>query len=159
MAQVMTGDTVDYRPWLPWVRLIGVGAGLGLVFWLLTLLLGRYVVEPITCRQIAEASLCTNATALAGNLAAIFTALIGAIVLVRLRMLRPLIAPVATAALLWELGAWTLGLGSVETIFWSIFLYATSYLLFTWISKYTQLWVAIAISALIVLIVRIALVL
>lgn len=158
MAKVIISKEV-VQTWQPWMRVVVIGAGLGVVAWLLTRILSHYIVEPMTCRQLAEASLCVNATPLAGNLAAIFTALIGAIVFVRLRITNPLVATVAAAALLWNMATWTLGLAWGEALVWNILLYAMSYLLFVWIVRYCRLWVTIAMSVLIIVIIHIALVL
>jgi len=158
MAQVIIEDqAVINRTWMTWGRTIAIGAGLGLIFWLLTLLIGRYVVEPLTCRTIVDATMCTDATPLAGKIATILVAVIGVITMVRLRIARPIIITVAAAALLWNLASWTLGLFWLEAIVWSVFLYALCFALFAWITRHVTLWVTIVISLLIVLIIRISL--
>ena len=158
MAQVIIEDqAVINRTWMTWGRTIAIGAGLGLIFWLLTLLIGRYIVEPLTCRTIVDATMCTDATPLAGKIATILVAVIGVITMVRLRIARPIIITIATAALLWNLASWTLGLFWLESIVWSVFLYALCFALFAWITRHVTLWVTIVISLLIVLIIRIAL--
>lgn len=159
MAKVVADEQLVDRTWIIWLRTLGIGAGLGIVFWLLTLLLGHYVIEPLACRDITNAGLCLNSTELAGNIAAILTAAAGIIILVRTGVFRPIILAVATAVLLWSLAGLTLGLFWGEALLWSILLYAFSYGLFAWIARYPRLWVSIAISVLIVLIIRIALVL
>jgi len=158
MAQVIIEDqAVINRTWMTWGRTIAIGAGLGLIFWLLTLLIGRYVVEPLTCRTIVDATMCTDATPLAGKIATILVAVIGVITMVRLRIARPIIITVAAAALLWNLASWTLGLFWLEAIVWSVFLYALCFALFAWITRHVTLWVTIVVSLLIVLIIRISL--
>ena len=158
MAQVIIEDqAVINRTWMTWGRTIAIGAGLGLIFWLLTLLIGRYVVEPLTCRTIVDATMCTDATPLAGKIATILVAVIGVITMVRLRIARPIIITVAAAALLWNLASWTLGLFWLEAIAWSVFLYALCFALFAWITRHVTLWVTIVVSLLIVLIIRISL--
>ena len=158
MAQVIIEDqAVINRTWMTWERTIAIGAGLGLIFWLLTLLIGRYIVEPLTCRTIVDATMCTDATPLAGKIATILVAVIGVITMVRLRIARPIIITVAAAALLWNLASCTLGLFWLEAIAWSVFLYALCFALFAWITRHVTLWVTIVVSLLIVLIIRISL--
>jgi len=158
MAQVIIEDqAVINRTWTTWGRTIAIGAGLGLIFWLLTLLIGRYIVEPLTCRTIVDATMCTDATPLAGKIATILIAVAGVIAMVRLRIARPIIISVATAALLWNLAGWTQGLFWLEAIVWSVLLYALCFALFAWITRHATLWVTIVISLLIVLIIRITL--
>jgi len=158
MAQVIIEDqAVINRTYVTWGRTIAVGAALAVVFWLLTLLIGRFIVEPLVCRQIVDATMCNDATPLAGKIATIFTAVLGIVVMVRMRIARPIIIAVATAAVLWDLAAWTQGLFWLEGIIWSVLLYALCFALFAWITRYVTLWVTIVVSIVIVLIVRIAL--
>ena len=159
MAQVYAEQEHTVPTWVPWARVLLIGAGLGLVFWLLTLLLNRYVIEPLVCRDVTQAALCVNSASISGNIATIFTALVGVFVLLRVGIPRPIIIGVASGALLWSLAGLSLGLFWVESLVWSIVLYAATYLLFTWIARYTNLWVVITISVLIILIIRIALIL
>ena len=161
MAKVIVEkeQTVVVQTWQPWVRVIVIGLAVGFVAWVLTSLLARYVIEPLTCRDVANAAMCLNAVPVAGNVAAIIAALLGTLVLVRMGIARPIVLAVATAALLWDVAAWTAGLHWFETILWTILLYALSYLLFAWIARYARLWVVLVVSLLIVVIIRIALVL
>jgi len=160
MAQVIiTDQQVISTSWREWGRTIVFGATTGLIFWLLTILLQRYVIDPIVCKQALNATLCSNSTPLSGNIATILTAVIALVFMVRSGIARPVIIAVATAALLWDLAAWTDGLFWVEAVLWSIGLYALTYALFAWITRYATLWVTIVVSLLIVVIIRIALVL
>lgn len=160
MAQVIiTDQQVISTSWREWGRTIGFGAATGLIFWLLTVLLQRYVVDPLVCRQLINATLCANSTPLAGNIAAILTAAIAVVFLVRAQIARPIILAVATAALLWDLALWTNGLFWLEAVVWSVVLYALCYALFAWITRYATLWVTVVLSLLIIVIIRIALVL
>ncbi|MDB5160243.1 MAG: rane protein of unknown function [Candidatus Saccharibacteria bacterium] len=160
MAQVIiTDQQVISTSWREWGRTIVFGAITGLIFWLLTILLQRYIIDPLVCRQIVNATLCANSTPLAGNIAAILTGAVAVIFMVRAGIARPIILAVATAALLWDLAAWTNGLFWLEAVVWSIVLYALTYALFAWITRYATLWVTVVLSLLIVVIIRIALVL
>ena len=156
---VVTEQQVIAESWVMWVRTIVLGALLGIIFWVTALLIGHYIVEPLTCRQIVNASLCLDATPLAGKIATVLVAVIAVFALIRLNAARPIVLAVATAALLWDLSAWTLGLFWLEAIAWSIILYAVCFALFAWITRYAALWVTIVVSLLIVIAIRIALVL
>jgi hypothetical protein len=160
MAQVIiTDQQVINTTWATWGRTILFGVVTGIVFWLLTLLIGRYIVEPLVCRQVVNAVMCTNATPLSGNIAAIIAGAISIVFMVRSNIARPIIIAVASVALLWDLAAWTVGLFWIEALVWSALLYGGTFALFSWITRYAVLWMAIALSLLIVLIIRIALVL
>jgi hypothetical protein len=142
-----------------WVRTIVLGAVTGLIFWLLTILIANYVINPLACGRLFNATLCVDPTPVAGTIAAILAAVVGVISMVRIGAARPIIIAVASAALLWDLGAWTDGLFWLEAVAWSIVLYAAVYALFAWITRYANLWIVVTTSVLIVLIIRIALVL
>ncbi len=160
MAQVIIEDYQVIRSsWVIWVRTILIGLGAGLTFWILMTLIGHYVVEPLACKQVTTAATCTNANPLAGNIATVLVAVIAIIGMVRMRIARPIVIAVATAALLWDLAAWTQGLFWLEAIGWSLLLYGLVFGLFAWISRYATLWVTLVLSLVIVLIVRVGLVL
>lgn len=160
MAQVViTDQQAVAESYAMWVRTIVLGAVTGLIFWLLMIILAKYVIDPLACGKMFNAAVCTDSAPLAGNIAAILAAVVGVISMVRISAARPIIIAVATVALLWNLGTWIDGLFWLEAVVWSIVLYAATYALFAWITRYASLWAAVAISLLLVVIIRIALVL
>jgi hypothetical protein len=160
MAQVIIVDQQAVaESYAMWVRTIILGAVTGLLFWILTVIVARYIVDPIVCGRFFNAALCTDSTPLSGNIATIFAATVGVIAMVRMGAARPIVVAVASAALLWNLSTWTDGLFWLEAVAWSVILYAAVYALFSWITRYATLWVTALVSVLIVLIIRIALVL
>jgi len=160
MAQVViTDQQAVAESWAMWVRTVILGASVGLVFWILTVLIGRYIIEALACGPVLNAALCADPKPLAGNIATILVAVLGVVAMVRIGAARPIIVAVAAAALVWDLAAWTNGLFWLEAIAWSIIIYALAYALFAWITRYAILWATIVISLLIILIIRIALVL
>lgn len=160
MAQVIiVNQQAVAESYAMWVRTIILGAVTGLLFWILTIIIGHYIVDPIVCGRFFNAALCTDSIPLSGNIATIFAASVGVIAMVRMGAARPIIVAVASAALLWNLSTWTDGLFWLEAVAWSVILYAAVYALFSWITRYATLWVTALVSVLIVLIIRIALVL
>ena len=160
MAQVIiTDQEVVAESWAMWVRTVVLGAIIGLVFWVVSVLLARYVIEPLVCRQVVDAAMCTNATPIAGMITTVLVAVAGIVAMVRMGIARPIIVAVATAALLWDLSAWTQGLFWLEAVSWSIILYGLTFALFAWITRYASLLMTIILSILVVLVIRIALVL
>lgn len=159
MAQVVVTDQQGIaESTTMWARTIILGAITGLVFWLLAVIIGRYIIDPVACGNSFNAALCMDSAPLSGNIAAILAGVIGLISMVRIGTARPIIVAIASAALLWNLGTWVDGLSWTEAAVWSIALYAVAYALFAWITRYASLWAAISISFVIVLIVRITLV-
>ena len=160
MAQIITEDyQVVRRSWILWIRTVLIGAVVGLTFWILMTLIGHYVIEPIACRNITSSAVCINANPLAGNIATILVAVIAIVGMVRMRIARPIVIAVASAAVLWDLGTWTQGLYWLEALGWSLLLYEVVFGLFAWITRYATLWVTLLLSFIIVLIVRVGLVL
>ncbi len=159
MAKVTAEQEYVDRTWSIWLRTVATGAVLGIIFWVITLLLSHYVIDPLACRDTANAAVCTNSVSLSGNIAAILVGFIGIAAMVRMGIYRPIILAAATAVLLWDLSAMTTGLYWLEALAWAVGLYAASYGLFAWIARYSKVWFVITVSVLIVLIIRIALVL
>ena len=156
MAKAVVDHILVAQPWRSWLKVVAVGAGAGLLAWLLTWLIAQYIVEPITCRQLVNAALCVNSTPIAGNIANVLASVVALIVLVRMRVTRPMVVVVVTLALLWDLTAWTLGLSRIETLLWSVGLYGLSYGLFAWIERSTRTWVVVTIALVLALAIRIA---
>lgn len=154
---IITDQSVNSRSFKRWAWTAGLGFAAGTVFWLATLLLTHYVVEPLTCTTVTQADNCTNATSLAGNVVTVLLALAAVVVMVRGQLARPIVVAIGSAALLWNLAYWTTGLFWVEALAWSAVLYAFCYGLFAWISRYGLLWVTILLSVLIVIFVRVLL--
>ena len=100
-----------------------------------------------------------NATSIAGNIAAVVTALLAVLALVKMNIAQPVIIAVGSAALLWGLAGWTNGLFWIESIAWAVVLWALSFGLFAWITRYTRMIPAIIVALVIVVIIRIALIL
>ncbi len=160
MAKVIQNErSVVVEPWGVKGRLVFIGRGMGLVWWVLTALLRQYVVEPFACRDLSAAATCVNAIGVSGSIAAVLVAVLGAYVLVRNIQPRPIIIAVATAVLLWDLGTILRGLGWWETLLWALFLYTACYVLFSFVSRIAWLAASLTLAAVIVVIIRILLVL
>jgi len=136
MAKVITDErTVVVKPWWARVRIVFVGAVLGLIWWVLTALIANYIIEPIACRDLANAATCLDGSGVAGSIATVIVAILGAFALVRTLQPRPIIIAVASAAVLWTLGQYLSGLAWYEAILWAVVLYAATYVLFGLVAR------------------------
>lgn len=108
-----------------------LGAGLGILYWLLTLIIRQIVFVPLFCGD-PTSSACVGATGSAGVIALIITSIAGLLGLVRLAIYRPLLVALAAAVSLWGLAAWTANMYWFEAIAWTIVLFALCYVVFTW---------------------------
>ena len=123
-------------------RIALIGAILGLLYFGLTSLLNIWA----------------DSINVAGDIATVLTALIGIIIMVRLRMVQPLLVAAATGASLWGLSGLTDGLVWGEVIAWSIVLYCLAYALFSWISRYNRVVPVLSVVAMIIITIRIVIV-
>lgn len=162
MAKVIKEETIQaqvispvYSPW----HIAAVGAALGAAYWALTALIDYFIISPVFCRSAGNTLVCINSVSVSGDIATILVAVIGIALMIRLRIMQPLIIAVASAAVLWGLGGWTNGLAWGEIVAWSALLYGLSYLLFSWISRYTRIVPVLIYIIAIVLTIRIILVL
>jgi len=138
--------------------IIGIGLVVGLAYWVTTVLLTRYVVEPLACRDIATAASCVGAIGIAGKIATVLLATLSLLVMIRVSLFRPIIIAVATAVVLWNLSVYTTGLFWAEALAWSIVLYGLSYALFGWIARQMNLVLAIIVAVAVAVMIRIALI-
>ena len=160
MAQVVQSQQqVIVEPWWAKIKIVYIGFGLGLLWWVLTSLLKQYVVEPIACRDLATASACVDAFGVAGSIAAIVIAILGALALIRAVQPRPIVIALASAVLLWDLGTFLSGLSWWETLLWSLFIYLATYVLFSFAARITNTAWSLLTAAVVVLVIRVLLVL
>jgi hypothetical protein len=142
-----------------WMRVVIVGATLGILYYLITLAVSRYIVEPLTCQSLANGASCVNSIAISGGVAGILVAAIGLFAGIRIGIIRPLLITLATTLLVWDLASWTAGLFWLEALGWSALLYVISYALFTWITRTVPLIVSLSLMAIILIVARIILIL
>ena len=160
MARVIADDrTVVVKPWWARVRIVFIGAVLGLIWWILTTLIRMYIIEPLACRDLANAAVCVDSFGVAGNVATVIVAILGVFALVRNLQPRPIIIAVAAAAVLWGLGQYLTGLAWYEAIVWSVVLYAATYVLFGMVARIVWFPAAVITAILTVAVVRILLIL
>ena len=154
MAEVVV-ESSDRRiygayDWL-WVGI--AGAALGIVMMALSWLLGTYVIDPLLCRGDAIES-CAQSGVIAGNVAAVIVAIVGAGVLIRLRVRRALIVVLATLISFWNLTTLLDGLGGFEVVAWMAGLHAFAYLVFASLLRIRSFFVALIFVILMVIALR-----
>lgn len=113
------------------VRVALLGAALGLAAWVLTYLLERFVLSSLVC----GGEVCAQGTVFAGNIAGVIIAIVGVVALVRMAVYRPLLIALGAVISLWGLAAWLGGLSILESVGWTVLLYALAYSAYTWIAR------------------------
>jgi len=139
----------------PSIYILIAGSTLGVVFWVLMSLLGHFITDPVLCRGTASViASCSQSHAIASNLAAIITGLVGIGILIKLLIPRPAISLILVTGILWGLGDWEVGLQWFEAVIWSILLYTISLLLFTWLTRYNRLSIVLLASLIVLIVAR-----
>lgn len=158
MARVITNEqSVVVEPWWGKGYPAYIGVVAGLTWWVLTIIIRQYVVEPLACRDISSVATCLNAFDISGNITAVLVAAIALFVLIRFLQPRPIIIVIASLIVLWGLAGMVNGLAWYWALGWSVVLYGLAYSLFAMIARIPLLWAAITASALIVLVTRVLL--
>lgn len=158
MAEVIRNEqNVVVEPWWVKGKIVYIGLGMGLLWWVLTAVLKQYIIEPFACRSLSTATACVNAIDVSGSIAAVLVAAIGTFLLVRYLQPRPIIISVATATLLWNLGGIMDGIAWYFAILWAFFFYAASYVLFSLVARISWLWVSLVVALVIAVGIRLLL--
>lgn len=152
MAKVIIDDErVAVKTVYDWRFVLITGLVMGLLYVGLAAAIQHYVIEPVYCQRVINTTICTNSQSVSGNIASVIVAFLSLILLVRLRVFRPIVIVVASMVLLWGLSSWTAGLGVVEVIVSSMILYGLSFIATSWICRYvktTPVLIAVAIVVL-----------
>lgn len=135
-------------------QVVIVGAVTGLITWILTFLVKQAVIVPLFCSGV-----CANATDIAGIVATVLAGAIGLMGLVRIGVYRPLMIVLAAAITLGGLAGMVYGMAWYQAIFWSVALYAVSYVAFAWFVRIRPLIPALIVVFGVVILARIVAVL
>ena len=136
------------------IQVAVLGAGLGILSWLLTLLVRQIVFVPLFCGDPSN-SLCVGATGGAGVIALLLTMIAGLLGLVRLGVYRPLLVVLAVGVSLWGIAGWTANLFWVESLLWSVLLYLLVYVAFTWLVRPRSFPLTVVLVVIVVILTRV----
>lgn len=131
-----------------------LGAFVGALIVGASILLERYFVVPVFCSSADSFTLCADGGGLAFNIATILTSVIGVVGLVKMRVYRPLLVAIASAATLWSAHAWLGMFPWYEMAAWLAGLYAAAYLLYTWVLRASNFVFAFFLTVLLVVAAR-----
>lgn len=135
------------------VRVILIGAVIGVVTWGLTLLLDSYIFQGIVCKGSASAQ-CTSSFEYAGISASILAGGLGLLGLVRTRVFRALLIVIAAMVSLWGVSAllkqwdWPIAV-PVSAVF-----YAVAYGLYAWIARIRSFIMTLVIIVILIVAIR-----
>lgn len=153
MARILT-DT-DSIPW-QWIRFAALGVVLGILYFVLSVMLERYVVGPVACGS-GDPVRCLESTGVAGGIASIIVAVVGLFGAIRFYVPRPLLVVVGATIMTVGLSTWVNELFWLEALGWSALVYLLAYLLFVGIFQFRNLIASISVSIVIIVAERITL--
>lgn len=133
-----------------------VGLGVGVITWLLQLILAKYVFGPIMCHDTVQAS-CSAVTNYANISAGFLAAAAGLVLLVRLRVYRPLLVAIAALIALWGLYTITDGMVWIAALSLFAVLTAATYGLFTWLARIRSFLISLITIVIALVLIRLAL--
>ncbi|MGB4762047.1 MAG: hypothetical protein WBP12_01660 [Candidatus Saccharimonas sp.] len=135
--------------------IVASGAVIGIVVIGLYLLLNHFVFGAVLCRPQAPTD-CIQAPTYAMIVSQIIGIIAGIGVLVRLRVYRPLLVVLATVVALWTLQSLIAPLAWYIALCVGAVLFGISYGLFAWIARIRSFILALVVTVVLVIIVRIA---
>lgn len=128
------------------------GIAAGVLTGVVWLLLNRYVFGAVLCRD--GGAQCAQAPLFSMIVAMVVGMIAGVIGMAQLRVFRPLLAVIATVAALWGIQTWLMPM----TWYWALvvlgLLFGLSYALFAWVSRIRSFILAIVVTVIAVVIVR-----
>ena len=133
------------------------GFGVGIVSYLAYLLLERFVFDPILCRQSVSLLHCESAPNIASGMAIVIGSFVGLVLLVRERVYRPILAILGVAVSLWGIFVLLANLPILLAVLVGSLLFATAYVLFSWLVQPTSLAISIACVVVVTVFARLAL--
>lgn len=145
-------DPIDMQP-QQIIRVVAMGAIVGLLFWGISLFLHSSLLSPVLCAEKSKDA-CVESLSVSSGIATIITAVIGLLGLVRIGVFRPLLVVIAISVVLWGLGVWLQPLVWYEAMSWAMLLYGIQFITFTWLARFRASRPALIIIALVVLIAR-----
>ena len=137
-------------------RVILIGIFLGLLYWLFTVFIEKYIIGAFLCNSSFSNLICLDLVLISGNIASIIIAVISTLVMLKLGLSRPLVVAVAVMIALWGLSSWTIGLSTGEIILGDVVTYFLAYLLFSWIARYMKTVTVLITIFIVIIMVRIA---
>lgn len=147
---IYAGDT----SWRQLQSAAWIGAGAGVLTWILSYLLANYVVGQVACRLGTSLIQCSDTAYVSGILALILVGILALILTVRQRLYRPLFVILASTLVLWGIGgSWLVGMGYLGFLL-TVLISALVYSTMTWFSTVRNFWVALAWTATVIVLFR-----
>lgn len=136
-------------------RILLLGAGSGLVTWLLAYAINQYVVMPFFCSNGEAAGICVNSTFVSANIAAVLVGIMVVPILAMISMKRSLLVVIAAIAALWNVAAWVGGEWYISLLL-TVLAYMVVFAAVAWINRLRGDLAAIVFLVIFVVLARLA---
>lgn len=140
------------------VSAAGIGAGVGLFGWLLSLLIQNFFIVNVFCRSADDFGICANGGNVAWGVAFVTLGVLSVFALVRANVYRPLLVVLAAFVALWGIAPWLAPLAWYWIAFWNVVLFMLGYALFAWLATIERFFYSIIVTIVVIVLVRLALV-
>ncbi len=139
------------------IRTVLCGMGVGLLTALVMFLMNKFVFGAVLCRAQSMAD-CSQAPTYAMIVAMVIGAIAGLVALARLRVYRPLLIVLAATIALWGLGTVLAPLAWYWGLLAAVVFFGLAYGLFAWIARIRNFIMALVVTIVAIVIVRLLLV-
>lgn len=140
--------------WGELLRVVAVGALVGVVTWASYGLLHTYVLTPALCNAPELAARCQAEPYFAGGVATVVGAVVGLLLLVWQRVFRPLLVVLLASAGLWNVVLITTGFSWWVAILTSALLFGVTYAMFAWLAQIRNFIVSVIVGVVLVVVMR-----
>ena len=145
---VMTGGEL--------LRTILCGAGVGLLSAIVMVVMNKFIFSAVLCRPQSVTD-CSQAPTYAMIVAMVIGAIVGLVVLARMRVYRPLLVVIAASATLWGLAGIMAPLAWYCALLLTAVLFGLAYGLFAWVARIRNFVLAIVVLVVLLVGIRFAL--
>ena len=135
--------------------IVATGVGVGLIVFVAAFLLNQYVFGSILCQ--GEAANCSDAPTYSMIVAMVIGALLGLVALVQTRVYRPLLVVLGATVGLWGLFALTADMAWYWGLLILVAMFGLAYALFAWIARIRAFVVALIVTIVLVVAMRLIL--
>lgn len=143
------------------IKVLLLGAAVGLLIPLVSFLLERFFIEPVFCRSANSFGMCATGGLTAYYIATGVISIIAIILLANWQVFRPLLIAVGAAAALWGFKRYIGDMASqsaIEYYLFSAITFGLLYLLFYWIMRIRPFIISVILAILLVVVVRLVLI-
>jgi hypothetical protein len=128
--------TSGLNTWRDIATALWVGAIVGWIVWAGALILNQYVIGPVACQTETSMIKCDQTLLVSSGVASLLAGIVGLALLVRQRIVRPLLVVLAVGVTQWGIGStWLAGLPWYFTALLIMLVTALFYAVFVWFTQ------------------------